>query len=85
MCRNVHFSTHFFQYPGSIPDDLQQINLSVLDLQTCAERLQGANPITTGNVCTTSPINQGACQGDSGKLTKCEKGKCEIPWKHRVF
>lgn len=53
-------------YPGNIPNDLQYINLQALDLSTCAARLQGANPITTGHVCTTSPANQGACQGDSG-------------------
>ncbi|KAG4068142.1 hypothetical protein HA402_001567 [Bradysia odoriphaga] len=50
-------------YPGSVPNDLQYINLRTLDLQTCAQSLQGANPISNGHVCTTSPAGQGACQG----------------------
>ncbi|XP_037037670.1 chymotrypsin-1-like [Bradysia coprophila] len=53
-------------YPGSTPNDLQYINLQSLDLQSCAESLQGTSPISTGHVCTTSPAGQGACQGDSG-------------------
>lgn len=68
------FLLHFFQYPnGSTTDDLQQINLSLLDLPTCAQALQGYNQISTGQLCTASSINRGACHGDSGKLTKCEK------------
>ncbi|KAG4068105.1 hypothetical protein HA402_001530 [Bradysia odoriphaga] len=54
------------RYPGSVPNDLQYINLQTLDLQTCAQLLQGINPISNGHVCTTSPAGQGACKGDSG-------------------
>lgn len=53
-------------YPGIVPNDLQYIQLVDLDLQSCANQLQGTNPITRGNVCTTSRAGQGGCQGDSG-------------------
>ncbi|KAG4068158.1 hypothetical protein HA402_001583 [Bradysia odoriphaga] len=52
--------------PGSLPNDLQFINLDTLDLKTCTKAYQEVNPITVGHVCTTSPAGKGACKGDSG-------------------
>ncbi|KAF2905795.1 hypothetical protein ILUMI_00390 [Ignelater luminosus] len=53
-------------YPGStLPNALQHIGLSALDLNECARRLPGF-PVYTSHVCTSSPVGQGACQGDSG-------------------
>ncbi|XP_037037673.1 chymotrypsin-1-like [Bradysia coprophila] len=53
-------------FPGDFPNDLQYINLQTLDLETCAQSLQGASPITTAHVCTNPPEGEGACFGDSG-------------------
>ncbi|XP_065171780.1 LOW QUALITY PROTEIN: chymotrypsin-2-like [Atheta coriaria] len=35
---------------------------------TCSQLLTGSTPISNGHVCTTSPVYQGSCQGDSDCL-----------------
>lgn len=52
-------------YPGSIPDQLQFINLKSLSNEDCAKK-QTAAPIISGEICTLTKAGEGACHGDSG-------------------
>lgn len=50
---------------GSLPNNLQFINLRTIDNTDCAQR-QSPNPIFTTSLCTFTQSGQGACNGDSG-------------------
>lgn len=50
---------------GSLPNDLQFINLVTISNTECAER-HGANPIFESSLCTFTRSGEGACNGDSG-------------------
>lgn len=50
---------------GSLPNNLQFINLQTISNTDCAQR-QSPNPIFTTSLCTFTRSGQGACNGDSG-------------------
>ncbi|XP_053593015.1 chymotrypsin-2 [Microplitis demolitor] len=50
-------------YPGSIPNDLQYIKLTVIDQKQCRNF---SMRVTNKNICTLNGRGEGACHGDSG-------------------
>lgn len=52
-------------YPGSIPNNLQFINLKTITVAQC-QSAQSPNPVYDTQVCTFTRSGEGACHGDSG-------------------
>lgn len=52
-------------YPGSVPNNLQQLNLTTLSISECQQH-QSPNPVFENQVCTLIQAGEGACYGDSG-------------------
>lgn len=52
-------------YPGSTPNDLQYINLTVISQEACQEK-QSTHKIYESEICTLTKAGEGACHGDSG-------------------
>ncbi|KAF5287272.1 hypothetical protein FQR65_LT02145 [Abscondita terminalis] len=53
--------------PGSVPENLQFIDLLTVSNDECAERHHPSGfPIISGQICTFTRSGQGACHGDSG-------------------
>ncbi|XP_046430238.1 chymotrypsin-2-like [Neodiprion fabricii] len=50
-------------YPGTVPNELQQIVLNVIDQRWCLSR---SFRTTDANICTLTDVGEGACHGDSG-------------------
>lgn len=50
-------------YPGSLPDELQYINLKTISIEKCADIMPSTNP---KEICTFTKEGEGACHGDSG-------------------
>nr|P00769.1 RecName: Full=Chymotrypsin-2; AltName: Full=Chymotrypsin II [Vespa crabro] len=48
---------------GPIPNNLQQITLSIVNQQTCKFKHWG---LTDSQICTFTKLGEGACDGDSG-------------------
>lgn len=53
------------QNGGSLPNQLQFLNLRTLDTADCRSRVN-PNPVYESQVCTFTQNGQGACHGDSG-------------------
>lgn len=51
-------------YPGSNPNDLQEIKLNTISLEECKEYHK--KPLFDSQICTLTKKGEGACQGDSG-------------------
>lgn len=51
-------------YPGSIPNNLQFIDLKTISTSACKE--YHGEQVTDKQVCTLTEKGEGACQGDSG-------------------
>ncbi|XP_008193161.1 chymotrypsin-like proteinase 5B precursor isoform X1 [Tribolium castaneum] len=53
-------------YPGSIPNDLQFLDLVSLPFTECKDRWASINPVYPTEICTFTKSGEGACHGDSG-------------------
>ncbi|KAB0793865.1 hypothetical protein PPYR_13485 [Photinus pyralis] len=52
-------------YPGSLPNNLQHIDLKTITSEDCA-KLLNLNSVDRTHVCTLTKAGEGACHGDSG-------------------
>lgn len=52
--------------PGGIPDELHFINLSSITVGECQDYYGQYDKIFDNEICTLSPVGEGACKGDSG-------------------
>lgn len=52
-------------YPGSIPNDLQFLNLKTLTYEQC-KSAWSTETIVQSEICTLTKSGEGACHGDSG-------------------
>ncbi|CAH0699285.1 unnamed protein product [Spodoptera exigua] len=53
-------------YPGSLPVQLQMINLTSLSVKQCQNVYQNINPVFSSQICSLTKSGEGACHGDSG-------------------
>ncbi|RZC43293.1 Trypsin domain containing protein [Asbolus verrucosus] len=53
-------------YPGTVPNDLQFLDLLSLPYAECKTRWANINPIVPSEICTLTKAGEGACHGDSG-------------------
>ncbi|XP_022826886.1 chymotrypsin-2-like [Spodoptera litura] len=53
-------------YPGSLPVQLQMINLTSLSVEQCQGVYQNINPVFSSQICSLTKSGEGACHGDSG-------------------
>ncbi|KAJ8684312.1 hypothetical protein QAD02_020104 [Eretmocerus hayati] len=51
---------------GSVPNNLQQIDLKVIDQKQCKKHWSPIYKITESHICTLTAAGEGACHGDSG-------------------
>ncbi|KAI3368881.1 hypothetical protein L3Q82_025862 [Scortum barcoo] len=59
---------------NTLPNRLQEVNVTILPQQTCRRRWRGV-PITRSMICGTgSQLLQGFCSGDSGGPLVCDGG-----------
>ncbi|XP_031355048.1 chymotrypsin-1-like [Photinus pyralis] len=52
-------------YPGSLPNNLQHIDLKTITSEDCA-KLLNHNSVDRTHICTLTKAGEGACHGDSG-------------------
>ncbi|KAK5640450.1 hypothetical protein RI129_011261 [Pyrocoelia pectoralis] len=52
-------------YPGSLPDNLQHIDLKTITSEDCAD-LMNHGTLDRTQICTLTKAGEGACHGDSG-------------------
>lgn len=55
----------YFQFPGTVSRNLQEITLTIMDQQDC---LDSDSRISGSNICTIAPAGQGACRVSSTLL-----------------
>ncbi|XP_041974234.1 chymotrypsin-2-like [Aricia agestis] len=53
-------------YPGSLPDQLQTINLTALSVDECQQIYSHMASVMDSQVCSLTKEGEGACHGDSG-------------------
>ncbi|CAH2989822.1 unnamed protein product [Chilo suppressalis] len=53
-------------YPGSLPNQLQVINLTAISVEICQTRFHGINEVVNSQICSLTKAGKGACHGDSG-------------------
>ncbi|XP_075990990.1 chymotrypsin-2-like [Anticarsia gemmatalis] len=53
-------------YPGSIPAQLQMINLTSLSVERCQDIYTSIHPVYASQICSLTKSGEGACHGDSG-------------------
>jgi len=79
-------------YPGSIPNNLQYLNLKTISVSECKKQHPLFPTVNESQVCTLTQKGEGACHGDSGGPlvsngkqigvvswgTPCAKGKPDV-------
>ncbi|KAJ8734552.1 hypothetical protein PYW08_013802 [Mythimna loreyi] len=53
-------------YPGTLPVQLQMINLTSLSVERCQNIYKRINPVYSSQICSLTKTGEGACHGDSG-------------------
>lgn len=62
----------YTSYPGSVPNDLQWMQMNVLSQNDCSAQ---TGEIVTGKICTLESKGHGICSGDSGGPLVNSKGE----------
>ncbi|XP_039970447.1 chymotrypsin-2-like [Bactrocera tryoni] len=60
---------------GAYPNALQQLSVQYLPYEKCRSAYGGSEDVDMGHLCTTSPVGQGACHGDTGGPLVNAKGQ----------
>ncbi|PZC75048.1 hypothetical protein B5X24_HaOG200514 [Helicoverpa armigera] len=53
-------------YPGTLPIQLQMINVTSLSVEHCQSIYKRINPVFNTQICSLTKTGEGACHGDSG-------------------
>ncbi|XP_018791535.1 PREDICTED: chymotrypsin-2-like [Bactrocera latifrons] len=60
---------------GAYPNALNQLSVNYLPYKKCRSAYGGSENVDMGHLCTTSPVGQGACHGDTGGPLVNAKGQ----------